>query len=133
VLAEKIMSNGHLQSEVELVLPAESSMIRLARLVASGVASAAGFSSADVEDVRIGVDELCSALIEAGGSAPIRLGFACHGGTIEVLGSTAAGPGGVDPERFALSRQILAVVMDEHRVDLDGDDLRFWIRKRAGD
>jgi serine/threonine-protein kinase RsbW len=128
VLVEQRRRNGNAQGHVELVLPAEPSMIRLARLVATGIASAARFEPDAVEDVRIGVDELCSALIEAGGASPLQLEFSCWGGALEVFGQTRA-PQIANTQRYALSRQILAVVVDEHRVDVDGYDIRFWIRK----
>ena len=49
--------------------------MRLARLMASGVASTCGLPLEEVEDFRIAVDELCSTLIEMGDGQPIRLAF----------------------------------------------------------
>jgi len=51
--------------EVALRFPASFEYIRLARLVASGLAAQVNFTLDDIEDLRIAVDELCSALVEA--------------------------------------------------------------------
>lgn len=51
--------------EVSLKFPASFEYIRLARLVASGLAAQVNFTLDDIEDLRIAVDELCSALVEA--------------------------------------------------------------------
>ena len=51
--------------EVSLKFPASFEYIRLARLVASGLAAQVNFNLDDIEDLRIAVDELCSALVEA--------------------------------------------------------------------
>jgi hypothetical protein len=116
---------------VELVLPGTTSVIRLARLLASGVAAQAGLDVDAVDDVRIGVDELCTSLLEVGGGARLHLRFDPHGDGVEVWGHTRQAAGAAfDTDRFELSRQILAVVVDDHRVDIGGDVVSFWIRKR---
>ena len=61
-----------LVGRVELSLPPDSRYMRLARLMASGVASTCGLPLEEVEDFRIAVDELCSTLIEMGDGQPIR-------------------------------------------------------------
>ena len=48
---------------VTLTIPADTSSIRLARLVASGFASQLGATVADLDDLRTMVDELCSMLV----------------------------------------------------------------------
>ena len=47
---------------VVLDVPAEIEQIQLARLVAAGLASRLGFDYDDIEDLRIGVDELQTAI-----------------------------------------------------------------------
>jgi hypothetical protein len=54
-----------MSDEVSLQFPASLEYIRLARLVASGLAAQMNFTLDDIEDLRIAVDELCSALVEA--------------------------------------------------------------------
>ena len=100
--------------------------MRLARLMASGVATACGLPLEEVEDFRVVVDEVCATLIEAGDGAPIRLVFRVENGLLVVAGTTRAldhlGP---DEDRLALSHQILDVVTDSHDFRRDGDDVSF--------
>ena len=121
-----------LDGRVELSLPPDSRYMRLARLMASGVASTCGLPLEEVEDFRIAVDELCSTLIEMGDGAPIRLTFELRADVLVVEGRTAAGtPSDVDDERLTLSRQILDVVADGHQLShLDGR-IEFSARKRV--
>jgi anti-sigma regulatory factor (Ser/Thr protein kinase) len=102
---------------IELTLPADARLVRLARLVASGVAAAAGFDVEEVEDLRIAVDELCGALVEGGDGSPIELRFDLGDEQVDVEGTTPAAPDAqLDEQRIALSRQILEVVVDSHEV-----------------
>ncbi len=111
-----------LVGRVELSLPPDSRYMRLARLMASGVASTCGLPLEEVEDFRIAVDELCSTLIETGDGEPIRLAFELRSDVLVVEGHTVAGrPPDPDEERLALSSQILDVVADGHELThLDG-------------
>lgn len=110
-----------LQTPIELGLPGESRYMRLARLVASGVATSCGLPLEEVEDFRVAVDEICATLIEAGAGGPIQLTFVTNGATLEVTGRTTdVDHFGPDEDRLALSRQILDVIAeshDFHRVD----------------
>jgi len=116
---------------VELVLPADTRLVRVARLVASGVATAAGFDVEEVEDFRIAVDELCTALVEGGDGSPLLLGFDLGDGEVTVVGSTNASAGAAfEPDRLALSRQILAVVVDDHDISADHGQISVRVRKR---
>ena len=121
-----------LVGRVELSLPPDSRYTRLARLMASGVASTCGLPLEDVEDFRIAVDELCSTLIEMGDGQPIRLAFEIRADVLVVEGRTLAGRAPApDDERFALSSQILDVVADGHELShLDGH-VEFSARKRV--
>ena len=122
---------GHASENIELVLPADTRLVRLARLVASGVATAAGFDVEEVEDFRIAVDEMCAALIEAGIGRPLLLGFDLDDDCVSVLGSTASnGTASFEIERLALSAQILRVVVDEHEMTRDASHTSFRLRKR---
>jgi serine/threonine-protein kinase RsbW len=121
-----------LVGRVELSLPPDSRYTRLARLMASGVASTCGLPLEEVEDFRIAVDELCSTLIEMGDGQPIRLAFEIRADVLVVEGRTLAGRAPApDDERFALSSQILDVVADGHELShLDGN-VEFSARKRV--
>ena len=65
----------------------------LARLVASGVATTVGFDVEEVEDLRIAVDELCTALVEGGDGGALLLGFDLGDSEVSILGTTSANRG----------------------------------------
>jgi anti-sigma regulatory factor (Ser/Thr protein kinase) len=123
----------HVDGTIELVLPADTRLVRVARLVASGIATAAGFDVEQVEDLRIAIDELCAALIEGGDSGPLLLSFEVGADQVSILGSTDSGPTAeFEPERLSLSRQILEVVVDEHEIGTDHGRINVRLVKRGG-
>jgi hypothetical protein len=116
---------------IGLSVPSESRYMRLARLMASGVATSCGLPLEEVEDFRIAIDELCSALIELSDGDAVRLAFELADDALVVVGTTTAAPGGVlDDERLRLSRQILGVVTDDHSMRRCGDTVSFTARER---
>jgi len=122
------------EERIELVLPADKRLVRVARLVASGVATTVGFDVEEVEDLRIAVDELCTALVEGGDGGPLILGFDLGDGEVSIIGTTSAtGVAAFEPERLALSRQILAVVVDDHELHTDHGQISVRLHKRRAD
>lgn len=120
---------------VLLTAPAERTSVRLARILAAGVAADAGLSIDDTEDLRIAVSELVALLVD-GAEVP--------GQSIVVRYSRAAGQVVVDGERPAngaddganaavddLALEILRVVVDDHSFDADAEGRRFHLVKRA--
>jgi serine/threonine-protein kinase RsbW len=115
---------------VELLLPPDSRYMRLARLMASGVATTCGLPLDEVEDFRIAVDELTAALIEVGDGAQVSLVFAFTDDVVVVEGRTPARTsGGIDEDRLNLSRQILDVVTDGHELTTQNGHASFTARK----
>jgi len=117
---------------IRLAIPAAPEYLRLARLAAADVASRAGFSFEDIEDLRIGVDELCHLLMTPGAEEDhLQLTFKLAPDTVAVEGE---GPPGADHAAVIqsdLSRTIVTAVVDEHEVSRDGGVLRFRLLKRA--
>ena len=128
------MNDKRADGLIELVLPADTGLVRVARLVASGVATAVGFDVDEIEDLRIAVDELCTALVEGGDGSALFLGFDLGDGEVTVVGSTqAAHAVEFEPDRLALSRQILAVVADEYDIRADHGQISVRVRKQRAD
>jgi serine/threonine-protein kinase RsbW len=121
---------------IELVLPADTRLVRVARLVASGVATTAGFDVEELEDLRIAVDELCAALVEGGDGSPMALTFEIGLSGVSVRGRTPVADTSqldIEPERLSLSRQILRVVVDEYEiVQAEGELLVQLTKRRFG-
>lgn len=116
---------------IELAVPGDSRYMRLARLVASGVATTCGLPLEEVEDFRVAVDEVCATLIEAGGGQPVRLIFSLDDGRLVVTGSTVdADHKGPDEDRLALSRQILDVIAETHRFSRSDGQATFVVVTR---
>ena len=117
---------------IRLAIPAAPEYLRLARLAAADVASRAGFSFEDIEDLRIGVDELCHLLMTPGAEEDhVQLTFTLESEAVSVEGE---GPPGADRATVIqsdLSRTIVTAVVDEHEVSRDGEVLRFRLLKRA--
>jgi hypothetical protein len=98
---------------VRLSVPPEPSMSRVARLAASGLASLAGCTVDEIEDIKIAVSEVLIALIEHGDGARVDLEF-------ELVDS------GRDPDEGGLSGATAFVVRASapvDRFDLDHPDL----------
>ena len=115
---------------VTLVVPADVRYFRSVRLTVGGLATLVGFDVEAIDDLRIGVDELCGALAEAGDGSPLEFQVTTDvGASIRIAGVTRAGAGTPDPDRFAFSHQILSVVADRHALDVDGEELSCWLER----
>jgi len=121
---------------VVLVVPASSRNVRLARLVTSGVGSAAGFDVDEIDDLRIAVDEVCSTLLETTAGSTLRLSFHQLGDVV-TIDVTADGPplptDGDQGERAMLTRQILSVVVDHCQRADEGDGVRYRLVKQRSE
>lgn len=120
-------------TEVTLCFPAASERVRLARVVAATLADEAGFDYDEVEDVRIAVDELCFALLDAGATVgTLDISATSEPGQLRISGTCtfAADARPSDDEANAeLTAQILGTVVDEYDIHFAGTTGRFSLRK----
>lgn len=112
--------------EIHLEVPTAPDLLRLVRVVASGVASRLGYSIDGVDDVRLAVDELCWTLASrarAGSTLAVR--FVILEGAFTVEARLHPGPGerGVGGPLSALSERILGTLVDDYAL-LDAADGR---------
>jgi hypothetical protein len=115
---------------LHLSLPPDPRLLRVLRLVASGVASLGEFDLAAVEEVRVAVDELGSTLINASAGEPIEISFELKDRVLRVDGRTALSDGNqleVDP----LTDRILDVVATTHEWSTDDGVAHGRIEKGA--
>jgi hypothetical protein len=117
---------------VALTLPAEPEVLRVARLAASGLASIGGFDLDEIEDVRIGIDELCTAIVAVAPGASIGVNLRLEGRAIEVEASVDA-PDGINAVLRAnpLTDQLLNVVTDDHGWSWSQGRLTARLRKQS--
>lgn len=118
---------------IELTIPADPRLLRLVRLVASGLASTAGFDVDELDDLRIAVDEAVTALLEGGDGSSLPIHFRVDGREVAMTGSTPASSSDpLDAARLEISTQILAAVCDEHDLSVERNEVRVRICRRAG-
>lgn len=109
------MPDTHLKiddTELSLSIPADPALLRIVRLVASGLASFTDLDLNGVEELRVGADELVSALIQAGDGSPVNLRAELRSGRLCIEADTVLGGEAlqVDP----LTDRILAEVSTDH-------------------
>lgn len=110
--------------QIKLLLPASSRFVATARVTAASVAAELDFPVDDIEDLRVGVNELAAVLVEwaEDHDAPeVELTFRMRDGELEVAGRVVGGTNGAadgdDGDTVdVLAEQILASVADEHEL-----------------
>ncbi len=120
---------------VTLTVPADVRYFRSVRLAIGGLATMVGFDIEAIDDLRIGVDEVCAALAEAGNGDDLRIEIlAIPGDVLRVEGTVPHGDEQPDQDRFAFSRQILSVVADSFGYETEGGQVSCWLERRlSGD
>jgi len=115
---------------VELRLPADPHLLRVARVTVSSVAATLPFTLQDVEDLRIAVDELSARAIDGCGTeSTLHLEIVAEGSAVTVSGRVAgAGP---LPPLHPVAAELLSMVGVEHEMGNDGADRTFRFTKRA--
>lgn len=118
---------------IQLTAPAERRSVRLARILAAGVAADADLSIDDTEDLRIAVSELVALLIEgASADTPdVVVAYRRGPGEVQVSGESVVAPGPDGAVDDDLAFGIVEVVVDSHEFSVDGDTRRFHLVKRA--
>jgi serine/threonine-protein kinase RsbW len=121
-------SLGH---QAVLEIPADAAYVQLARLVASGIAGRLDFNIDEIEDLRIGVDECCVALLDcATPGSSMRLRYSWDEDQVLLQAMVEAPPHAASPEVAGITGQILAAVVDDYRLGRDGVEAYFELRKR---
>ena len=120
---------------VTLTVPADVRYFRSVRLAVGGLATMVGFDIEAIDDLRIGVDEVCAALAEAGNGDDLRIEVvASPGELLRVEGTVPHGDEHPDEDRFAFSRQILSVVADSFGYEAEEGQVNCWLERRlSGD
>jgi len=103
-----------------------SAMSRVARLTATGVASMAGFTIDEIDDINVIVSEVMVALVEHGANDTITVTFDVTNGIFTVRGATEMADFDLDHPDLALCRTVLAAVSTDHGIERDGTRAEIW-------
>ncbi len=114
-MASPSQSESAVDQTVRLEIPASPRYLSAARLVAASLGAEAGLSVDDLEDLRLGVDELLTTIIDASrDGAVVRLGFTLEGRGVVVEGEIQ---GEADPVvADDMTRRIAAAVSDHYEL-----------------
>ena len=119
-------------TELTLVIPASVDHIRFARLMASAVAARIGCDVDAVENVRIAVSELCTAVAESAPRGDLTLTYRGDADGVRVTGHALRTVGSSTPEAPSeLTRLVLDAVADEHSLELGPTEMSFSLLLRA--
>jgi hypothetical protein len=111
---------------VRLELPPQSVMSRVARLTATGVASMAGFSIEDIDDINVMVSEVMVALVEHGALSTILVTFDVIDGCFTVRGAADLSHFDLDHPDLALCRTVLEAVSTRHGIEGTHERAEIW-------
>jgi Histidine kinase-like ATPase domain len=116
------------QHKVVVTLPAQPRLVRVARLVASGLANELGFGVDRLDDVRLAVGEACGFAVQSG-AREITLTYALDERSLGVTLDASLDGEDAEPaaEYSALVGQVLAVVGSEHHIDRDNRRLSIGV------
>jgi anti-sigma regulatory factor (Ser/Thr protein kinase) len=117
--------------EIRLIIPGTPEFLRLARLAAADAGSRAGLTYDEIEDLRIGIDELCHSVMRADGTGAVTIAFHVLDDGLAVEGNGPPVEAGDESKPSELSRTIVAAVVDEHELAREGEALRFRLFKRT--
>lgn len=119
-------------TELTLVIPATNDHIRFARLMASAVAARVGLDYDTIEDLRIAVSELCTAVTEAAMTGDLTLTYRGDESGVTIAGRVPRSPGSPAPgPPDDLTLQMLQAVSGEHTIDVGVDEVKFALHLRS--
>lgn len=101
-------------------------MSRVARLTATGVASMAGFTIDEIDDINVIVSEVMVALVEHGADHTIVVHFDVTAGCFTVRGVTDLADFDLDHPDLVLCRTVLAAVSTSHGIESAGSQAEIW-------
>lgn len=124
------MIESGLIGPIEIRVPPDPSLSRVLRLAASGMASIAGFTVDEIEDIKIAVSEILIALIEHGDGQPVDVQFEVDSLSFKLRGRSMVDKFNVEHPDLILCRSVLAGVCSSHTIDLIDNQAHIWAEVR---
>lgn len=111
---------------IRMTIPALLAYVRLPRVAIAGLATRAGFSYDEVEDLRLAVGEVCQVLLDgADRDGTLTIEFGVSRGSLRVEVSVDAPAGRHDGVGEKMAEQILAATVGKVEVGDDGRRIAF--------
>lgn len=110
--------------QISLTFPARPEYLRLVRLASADVGSRVGLDYEEIDDLKIAASELCSLVLDSG--QPLTLVFTLDDNGVTIDGSASLG----SLTENALSRALIAAVVDEYEIRDDNVATHFRLVKR---
>jgi anti-sigma regulatory factor (Ser/Thr protein kinase) len=104
--------------QIDVVLPLRTRYAATLRVIAAALGADAGFSVDEIDDLRLGLNEVFALLADGDGSGRVRTTFRLEPGQVTARLAPEDGPVDVRPDDLALT--ILRSVVDEFSFDTDG-------------
>ncbi len=120
--------------QIAIRIPASPQYVQVVRLVAAGLASRIKFTIDDIEDLKIGVDELCAYLTGSQGrEGTLEVRFTIDEDKIEIFGKADLSPGHkVRTDLTEFSQMILETVADSASlIQQDGLPVFHLVKSKA--
>ncbi len=115
---------------VTITIPADNHYFRSVRLAIGGLATMGGFDVEVIDDLRIGVDEICTTLTEISNGQDLVLEIRVETGQgIRIDAQVPTEALTIDEDRVVFSRQILSVVSDDYAITLEDGHARAWLER----
>ena len=111
---------------IELRLPPDSQLSRVARLAGSAMAALAGFDVGLIDDVKLAVSEVFLALIEHGSGDTVSLTYSVEGVAFTIRGSTPSESFDLNHPDIAVCRTILGGISVSFDVAYNGKTAEIW-------
>jgi serine/threonine-protein kinase RsbW len=105
---------------VVVTLPPQPRFIRVARLVAAGLANELGFGVDRLDDVRLAIGEACALAVQVG-AREVTLSYLLENDGLRVAIDAELGSTGdqLDADYVSLVEQVLEVACSDHSIDRD--------------
>ncbi len=120
------MAEHKVLGPVQLQVPPEPSLSRVLRLAAGGIASLAGFTIDETEDIKLAVSEVFLALLEYGSGQVVDMRFTVNDELFTVRGQTVVTSFNPEHPDLVVSRTVLAEVSSRSGIELVDDSAHIW-------